>query len=345
MIRLLWKYPRSIEDIRALVQTAIDLEFATLPPYLYAKFSIIPDKNKAAHDLISSVAGEEMIHMCLACNIMNAIGGTVAINPPSYPGPLPGGVDGGLTVHLYPFSPEAMKQGMDIETPVEPLEPTAFVATPDLTQEGPVTIGVFYERLDAVLKALPADDWTPHRNQITDDQYMIGQIFAVNNYDDAHRAISEIVSEGEGSPQSATQGSPLDFEGELAHYYRFEEIYRNQVLTKDITEPSGYRWGEPLGVNWDGIHDAISDPESFDFSNQSDAVKKAQLDCNLAYSAMVDELRRAFGGEKDRLGNAIRAMFDLRMAAMKALVTPLNNGKVAGPSFTYITQTDKGAQS
>ena len=342
MIHLLWKNPQGVEDVRALVQTAIDLEFSTLPPYLYAKFSLLPEKNNVALQLLNSVVGEEMIHMCLACNIMNAIGGQVSITPPKYPGPLPGDVDADITVHLLPFSPEAMQQGMNIESPVHPLEPPVMDTFMLVDEEGPVSIGVFYKKLEEALKALPANEWIPDRNQFSDAQYFQGQLFAVNGCDDASRAINNIVSEGEGSPKTATEGSPLDFEGDIAHYYRFEELYRNKILTKDVTQATGYVWGADLGVDWAGIYNALSDPQTHDFSREPKAAIAAQRDCNLVFSTMVDELCRAFRGEQGRLGNAIRAMFDLRMAATKALTTPLNCGQVAGPGFQYVSQT-KGA--
>lgn len=334
MIRLLWQAPETIDDVRNLVQNAIELEFSTLPPYLYAKFSIPEGKNAIAAERIDMVVGQEMIHMCLACNILNAIGGSPSITPPKYPGPLPGDVGGDLIVYLYPFSQQAMKQGMDIETPVDPpdfpqLE--ALAAAPEVNL--PVTIGEYYARLDAALKQLPTNAWTPGRNQMSDDQFFQGQIFPVNNYDDAHRAIYEIVSEGEGSP---TAGSPLDFEQELAHYYRFEEVYRNQLLVK-ADNSLGYAWGEPLGVDWSAVYPAITDPESHDFSKEPPAAQAAQAACNLAFTAMVNELQRAFNGEPGRLGNAVRAMFDLRMSALAALTTPLADGtSVAGPSFRYL---------
>lgn len=337
MIRLLWQAPETIEDVRDLVQTAIELEFSTLPPYLYAKFSIPEGKNAVAASRLDSIVGEEMIHMCLACNILNAIGGSPAITPPTYPGPLPGDIGGSLIAHLYPFSKDAMKQGMDIETPVNPLDFPQLKTLAATDASGSVTIGEYYDKLDAILKQLPANVWTPGRNQISDAQYFQGQIFPVNSYDDAHRAIDNIVSEGEGSP---TAGSPLDFEDELAHYYRFEEVYRNQVLVK-ADNSAGYAWGEPLGVDWSAVYPAIADPESHDFSKEPLAAQAAQAACNTAFTTMVNELRRAFNGEPGRLGNAVRAMFDLRMAALHALITPLADGvSVAGPSFIYLDTKD-----
>ena len=123
-----------------------------------------------------------------------------------------------------------------------------------------VTIGQFYTALDAFLATLDPDDWSRTRHQIDDDQFFTGQIFAVNNYPDAHRAISIIVSEGEG-----TGDDPLDFADEVAHYYRFGEVFNNKVLTK-IQQDPGYQWGpEPLGVEWDQVFPAIPDPQQARF--------------------------------------------------------------------------------
>lgn len=331
MIKLYWQAPQTVEDVQKLVQGAIDLEFSTLPPYLYAKFSIPDGENLAAAQRMNAIVGQEMIHMCLACNIMNAIGGSPAINPPTYPGPLPGDVGGDLIVHLYTFSEAAMQQGMEIETPVDPIIFPQLEALEEAS--GPVTIGEYYNNLDKALSNLPPSAWTPNRNQISDDQYFQGQIFPINGYPDAHQAIQDIVSEGEGSP---TAGSPLDFQNELAHYYRFEEMYKNQVLVKD-TNPLGYAWGGPLGIDWNAVYPAINDPEKHDFSNDPQAAQDAQAACNAAFTGMVYDLQLAFNGQSGNLGNAISQMFNLRMAALHALVTPLADGTtVAGPSFIYL---------
>jgi len=105
------------------------------------------------------------------------------------------------------------------------------------------------------------------------------------------------------------------------------------VLTK-AENAVGYQWGPTtLGVNWGAVYPAICDPESYDFSQESQAVRDAQEACNAAYSAMIAALEQAFNGSRGQLGVAVRAMFDLRMAARAAFTTPLANGQVAGPAF------------
>lgn len=335
MIRLRLNKLSTVQDAYALLQTAIGVEFGTLPPYLYAMFSIREGSNPAAAQRIKSVVMQEMIHMCLACNILNALGGSPLLTPPSYPGPLPGdiGPDGGqpLTIRLYPFSHEAMQQAMAIEQPEDPPEYPVKALLEAQPATKAVTIGQFYTALDNFLATLPPTDWTPHRNQIVDNQFFVGQLFAINDYADAHAAIQEIVSEGEG-----TKNDPLDFQHELAHYYRFGEIYHDKVLTK-ADNPLHYQWGpEKLGVDWSAIYPAIIDPGSHDFARDPPQARAAQEACNAAYSAMVDFLQQAVTGSEGALGRAVRAMFALRTAAQHAVTVPLANpARVAGPAFLY----------
>jgi Ferritin-like len=334
MIRLRIDKLATVNDAQSLLQKAVGVEFGTLPPYLYALYSIRPGTNPEASQRIKAIALQEMIHMCLACNILNALGGSPIIQPQTYPGPLPGdiGPPGGkpLTVHLYPFSTDAMAQGMAIEHPEKVLDIPVREA---LAAAGPktVTIGEFYRGLDHFLGTLPATDWSAGRNQIVDDQFFAGQIFAVNGYADAQKAIQQIVSEGEGA-----KDDPLDFQDEVAHYYRFGEIYNDKVLTKADT-PSGYAFGPArLGVDWSGAYPAISDPGAHDFSEDPPGAQAAQDECNAAFTAMVDALQRAVTGIEGALGQAVGMMFALRTAARHALTVPLADpAKVAGPAFLF----------
>jgi hypothetical protein len=343
MTQVRFAIPTSIEEAQAQLQTAIGVEFGTLPPYLYAMFSIPAGENVASAQLIKSVLMQEMVHMCLAGNILNAIGGDPLLTPPTYPGELPGhiGPDGKpLVVSLLPFSKAAMKQGMKIEEPEK--KPDFPVVEFELAEEEAkaLTIGQFYAGLDAFLATLDPRLWKSNRHQISDTQFLAGQFFAVNSYADANRAISIIVSEGEG-----TGDNPLDFAGEVAHYYRFGEIFHDKALTK-ISEEPGYQWGpEPLGVDWSQVYPAIADPQTHDFSVDPPAAQAAQAGCNAAYSQMVDALQGAMLGRPELLGVAVRAMFDLRMATQVALHTPLHDGtSVSGPAFVYVPHTP-GASS
>ena len=335
MIRLQLKPLASLKDAQAQLQTAIGVEFGTLPPYLYALYSIKPGTNAESAARIKSVVLQEMIHMCLACNILNALGADPRLNPQRYPGPLPGdiGPDGTpLTLHLYPFSSQAMGQAMAIEQPEKvPDFPIVRAAADLAAAPKAVTIGEFYRALDAFLATLPKSDWKAGRNQVVDNQFFAGQVFAVNGYPDARQAINDIVSEGEGA-----KDDPLDFQHDIAHFYRFGEIYHEKVLTK-ADNPLGYAWGPArFPVDWSGTYPAITDPGLHDFSKEPVAAQAAQKACDGAYATLVTALQAAVTGQPGALGKAVRAMYDLRTAALHAFTVPLADpSRVAGPAFRY----------
>jgi hypothetical protein len=115
---------RSLEELRNHLQYAIGIELATIPAYLYALYSIEEGKNTAVAEVIQSVALEEMLHMTLAANVLNAIGGVPRPDPvtgpeagnpiPVYPAAIPF-IDQIPPIHLRRFSPEAVDTFLRIE--------------------------------------------------------------------------------------------------------------------------------------------------------------------------------------------------------------------------------------
>jgi len=83
----------SRESLREHLQLAIELEHSTIPPYLCALYSIEPGRNLEAVEVIGSVLVEEMLHLTLASNLLNSVGGRPRLDIPQtlpgYPRPLP----------------------------------------------------------------------------------------------------------------------------------------------------------------------------------------------------------------------------------------------------------------
>ena len=69
--------------LRNMLQTAIQVEHSTIPLYLSSLYSI-KDSGSWPANLIRGVAIEEMLHMTVAANILNAIGGHPAIDRPGF---------------------------------------------------------------------------------------------------------------------------------------------------------------------------------------------------------------------------------------------------------------------
>jgi hypothetical protein len=138
----------SLADLQAALQTAMQLEFSTIPPYLCAEWSIDEDADPGkVGETIRSIAAQEMSHFAWAGNMLTAIKGTPNIAHSAfvwtYPtNMLPGGVFQKLTVDLVPLTWNQIQVFMQIEYPEFP--PIAFTDAP---AHAPATIGAFYNAI------------------------------------------------------------------------------------------------------------------------------------------------------------------------------------------------------
>jgi Ferritin-like len=53
--------------VTTALERALELEHSTIPPYLYALYSLDENKNGAIADIIQAIVIEEMLHMTLVC--------------------------------------------------------------------------------------------------------------------------------------------------------------------------------------------------------------------------------------------------------------------------------------
>jgi Ferritin-like len=215
----------TLPAVRKALQSAVELEHATIPVYLYGLYSLDASKNAAIVRIIQSVVVEEMLHMTLASNVLNALGGSPVIDSPgfipTFPGPLPGGVESDLTVNLAPFSMQQLQTYLQIEQPEHPIDIDADATA---TDDSPVTIGEFYTALSEAIECLGDSVFVdPPRNQV--GPTLMGGSVVVTNVKSAQCAIRTIIRQGEGSTKS-----PEDPDGEPAHYYRFMQIQNGALL-------------------------------------------------------------------------------------------------------------------
>lgn len=75
---------KTLPQLREHLQTAIQLEHTTIPPYLTTLYTLDERRNRFAYQAIQGVVMEEMLHMIQVCNILNALGGSPAINTPHF---------------------------------------------------------------------------------------------------------------------------------------------------------------------------------------------------------------------------------------------------------------------
>ncbi len=329
----------SVDGLRSALQSAIELEHATIPPYLYALYSLGAGNAEIA-ERIHSVVVEEMAHFTLVANILNAIGGAPCIDQPrfipTYPGPLPGTVEGGLDVTLERFSIEQTENCfMTIEEPEDPV-----AIKDDLTAAGqPLTIGMFYDRIRTHLEALEARRQRKGGTIFTGDPaYQVTQdfpsweVFPVLKLDDARKAIRFIVFQGEGTPSSPSD--PLAG-GELAHYYRFGEIVHGRALVPDGKVPPSWSYtGDLIPFDPSTVAPVIANPKTAGYPAGSAARYGCQT-FNYTYTSLLKVLHEAFNGNPSRLSAAIGMMESLKEQALTLATIDSGDGGKAGPSFEY----------
>ena len=319
------------------LQQAIELEHATIPAYLYALYSIKPDSNTAIRELLLSVVTEEMLHMALACNVLNAIGGSPDIDHPGfipqYPGPLPGAVETGLIVPLARFSLDLVKNVfMVIEEPEAPLR-FQFAAR---AVAPPQTIGQFYRAITQQIKERGSGLFVGDPAKQVTNAYWPDELIKVTDVGSATRAIEIIVEQGEG-----TTASPLSLEGEIAHYYRFAEISHGKKLIANPNTPPGapddqkYIYGgDPIPFDPSGVLPVIENPTASAYPAGSQA-RYACDTFNYTYTSLLKTLHVTFNGKPDQLNDAIGLMESLKQQAMDLTAIDLGNSTKAGPSFAY----------
>jgi rubrerythrin len=310
------------QAVRDALQNAVELEHATIPLYLYGLYSLQQGKNVAIAEIIESVVVEEMLHMTLASNVLNAVGGSPQIDQPgfipTYPGPLPGGVQGGLTVSLAPFSMTQLETYLTIEEPDDPLQfPTALEATDT------ITIGEFYTAISAAIGALDNGVFVnPPRNQVGPD--LMPESVIVTDKTTAQQAISTIIEQGEG-----THTSPEEVVGPgYAHYYRYMQIKKQHFLVKTPGIPPGYAYsGAPLVFDPSGVYNV---PPSTSPSLASD-------NFNYTYTSLLGALHVMFNGQNNQaqFNRALGLMMSLEGQAKAMMAGIPNPALPVGPTFVY----------
>ncbi len=296
----------SLADLQAALQTTMQLEFSTIPPYLCAQWSIDADPDGVG-DMIEEIAVQEMFHFALAGNMLTAVGGTPNIANaafvPTYPtNVLPGGIAQKLSVDLQPLSPDQLQVFMQIEFPEFP--PVAAPLRP-----APTTIGAFYNTIAAGFTAVnPAINPNAHFVNM-------GEAIPIRSIADALAAIARIKGEGEGTQGSPDQ-PPADG-AKFAHYYVFKEIFTGKTLVQN----GG-------GFSFTGA--AIQFPTVFNFQ-QSNASPNPSIAFNQAMSQLLIDLQACWtSGAPPGIG----AMFQLQELGQKLIQQGIR------PEFLWAAPSD-----
>ena len=334
----------ALKEVKQQLQVAIKLEHSTIPPYLYAFWSLKDHRSDLASAILT-VVKEEMLHMALTCNLLNALGGDANLKSgsfiPDYPTALPAHdqTRDPFIVSLEKCGVEAIVSFMHIELPRE-----LGIAPEEEPEVG--TIGEFYKRIISNLRLL-SDKHFQNGGQLGKDfaPYKSGILFEINSQKEAIKAISEILEQGEGrSLKSHFQNS------EASHYSRFVKIY-NEMGGKGSVKEHHFNSAELIEcVDMEkyreflsGVKNVVSNPKQSHSSYENCSIANRRF--NSVYSRMLDYLHEAFGCGNPDLSRAIQAMFNLTRPALEVMSIPVDPAKplngFCGPTFEYLTDDER----
>ncbi len=310
----------TVEQLRDHLELAIQVELSTIPPYLYAMYSI-EDQQSDAVLLIRSIVAEEMLHAALCTNVLLAVGGTPDFASeayiPRYPLDLPHHIPP-LRLDLAPASEDLIRRVlMRIEQP----ETHGAPDQPDQYE----TLGQFYHALENGVKELAASTelfTNPQRSaQMGDPDFYrpvaldaedSGGLVLVDDLDSAVEAFEIIVHQGEGLSDERWADPSHQ---ELTHYSKLVQIADGD---------------SPLGA----VRPVRTNPTTASFPEDIRIV--ADL-FNAAYRGMYLTMRRLFGDEglqRKAVGVLYILMVDIMSPLAHWLVQQtLDDGTVASPTF------------
>jgi hypothetical protein len=381
--------------LQDLLQTAILIEHSTIPPYLTALYSIKDGTNILPSQIIRSVAVEEMLHMIMVCNVMNAVSIQPSVNRPqnypNYPMKLPLNVD--FYVGLETFSSNSIATFIAIESPSNPLvkapkydydaQPEAILSRgavqennlwtlenmKDFIMKNVHTIGEYYDvvffyivvfQIIAYYKAngkLPQTFEELNKGgiftgdpakQIRPEQYYGsgGKLYPVDALEGVILVFQEIKGQGEGADDSIFDVDPSQFEegAELAHYFRFKEIFHEHFYLggdyRPFTDENGMMpvttppVGKPLPVDWNAAYPMKPNPKMSDYQSNPQLFEQGKQ-FNITYKKLLDAIQAAVEGHSEELAKPIMYMYALKEQAIGLMSQPLTSQYNAGPTFEY----------
>jgi len=306
----------TMDWLRGALQIAAELEFFTIPPYLYALWSIEDQTNYMAYT-IRDIAMEEMQHLGMVCNMMKAIGAVPDLTSidrfPRYPAQLPGINNDQLDITLSPFSKESAFTFMEIEKPA------------DYNKRGEYnTIGKLYDDIAEAFKTLqPELELT---GQITGPRAPA----AMSSITQVCEAIEIIKEQGEGSSHTE---SPNDPDGGLAHYYSFGECHHEKKYDRVEKDWVGPKIVFPEVFK---IHTVPED--GFERKELGRSTVKLLDRFNFIFTDMVNGLETSWRtGQYPYFMGALEKMFELQEIARELMENHRFKEKWVGPEFKRST--------
>lgn len=346
-----------------LLTEAAEIEHGVMCCYLFAAFTMKQSTDegitqeqvnmiKRWRGVIMQVAIEEMIHMCLACNLLTAIGAAPHVRRPNLPssnrayGP-------GFSLEFTPFDRDTMATFVFIERPEsQESEFTQGESTslPSLagsnfsdifsSERRYETIGHLYRGVEDGFRYLAQKYGEkglfigPPESQIIDRYYNLPRLIPVTDLESAIAAIEGIVEQGEGAR----------IEDENSHYARFVALLNeyDEVLEADPNfEPGRRVLKNPYSIYPNDVQDSdnvnlIEEPTTIDVCNLFDG----------CYELLIQMMGRLLLGSEESVAQ-LTEIADITVGMMADVIGPLGDvittlpagpsypGLTAGPSFRF----------
>jgi hypothetical protein len=318
---------RDLAWIKQALQSTIELEYATLPVYLSAMFSL-EVQNYTVYNTIRSVAMEEMVHMAIAANMLAALGGSPQIKNIQIAFPvtgLPGGAEPDLRVGLAQYSKPQLESFLRIETPQSLLRGHRDEEYPTIARLYKSIRDAIVANADAVRAAVQAGG---PANQVGDDIGFTTITYQpeVDPVDTLCAAVDEILEQGEG----ASAGSLITttaFESEESHYAKFAQLYygahyQDPVPPVELSPATEALYFKGRAIGWPEVVNTLAVPTD-DYAKllaldpNAAAVTKDLEAFDNAFSSILSSLDGAWNGPSavawKTLGAAVHSMVDLRV--------------------------------
>ncbi len=352
------------EALYYMLCEAAELEHGIMCQYLYAAFSLrqseaegLTAEEAAAVTMwrkqISHIAAQEMLHLALVQNLLSAIGGAPHLSRPNFPHPATH-YPAGVHLALLPFGESALQHFMFLERPegmdLDDAEGmAAFGRAAPAMQPGEIvprsqdfaTVGHLYRSIEAGFARL-ADKLGerrlfvgPPQAQATQRYFGWPELIVVTDLASAHKAIDEILEQGEGARGNWNDAHFGQFVQIMDEYLQLREANpafepARPVVTVNV-RPSERDTGVPL----------VTDP-----------LTRQVMDLfNVSYEALLLMLQRFFA-HTEETDAQLKALADATVNVMFQAIKPLGDlvttlpagpdypARTAGPSFELFYETD-----
>ena len=358
--------PFVIEHREALLYmlcAAAELEHGLMCEYLFAAFTLKQraDEGVTAEQLaaierwrraILGVAGQEMLHLSLASNLLSALGMAPHLVRPNMPCPA-AHYPPGVTVALLPFGDAALRHFMFLERPEgmaladTELFAAAKHAVPHVDPDAIAprlqpfaTVGHLYRAIEAGIRHL-VDKWGearvfvgPPRAQARPEHFRWPSLVAVTDLASAVRAIETIVEQGEG-PRG---------DWRTAHFGAFKAVFDEYTALR-AADPS-FEPARPV------LPATVWPLEQASLPTFTDPATARVADLfNVGYEVLLQILHRFFTNI-DETDAERGVLADVAVGLMFEIIEPLGAhltelpagpeypGRTAGPSFELFYTSD-----